>query len=195
MCWFLYQAFYCESTLNCIQVDQSNHSRSYSPLKIGDLICPHPILMNPFPGKARGSGQLTSTQWFSDQPGFQLVRGGANNTKVTSSISILAKGLQFGLAWWLRWKKSACGAGDRSLIPASGRSPGEENDCLYNTGNDSSILAWRIPWAESQTMWKILKRGITELRSQRSWCEVQLINRGLFDSTNLHKSWFPYFWN
>ena len=33
-------------------------------------------------------------------------------------------------------------AGDTSLIPGSGRSPGEGN------GNPSSILAWRIPWTE-----------------------------------------------
>ena len=37
-------------------------------------------------------------------------------------------------------KESACDAGDMGLIPGSGRSPGE--------GNDSSILAWRIPWRE-----------------------------------------------
>ena len=37
-------------------------------------------------------------------------------------------------------KKSACIAGDLGLIPASGRSPGEEK------ANHSSILAWRIPW-------------------------------------------------
>ena len=31
---------------------------------------------------------------------------------------------------------------DAGLIPGSGRSPGEGN------GNDSSILAWEIPWTE-----------------------------------------------
>ena len=42
--------------------------------------------------------------------------------------------------WWLSGKESACSEGDMGLIPGSGRSPGE--------GNDSSILAWRIPWIE-----------------------------------------------
>ena len=31
---------------------------------------------------------------------------------------------------------------DASLVPGSGRSPGEGN------GNHSSILAWKIPWTE-----------------------------------------------
>ena len=39
-------------------------------------------------------------------------------------------------------KKSACNAGDPTLIPGSGRSPGERN------GYPCSILAWRIPWTE-----------------------------------------------
>ena len=42
-------------------------------------------------------------------------------------------------------KESACSAeeaGDPSLIPGLGRSPGKGN------GNHSSILAWRIPWTE-----------------------------------------------
>jgi len=39
-------------------------------------------------------------------------------------------------------KKPAANAGDAVLIPRSGRSPGEGN------GNNSSILAWRIPWTE-----------------------------------------------
>ena len=37
-------------------------------------------------------------------------------------------------------KESACNVGDLDLTPGLGRSPGE--------GNDSSILAWRIPWTE-----------------------------------------------
>ena len=37
-------------------------------------------------------------------------------------------------------KESACDVRDMGLIPGSGRSPGE--------GNDSSLLAWRIPWIE-----------------------------------------------
>ena len=39
-------------------------------------------------------------------------------------------------------KESACNAGDLSLIPGSGRSPGEGN------ATHSNILAWRIPWME-----------------------------------------------
>ena len=38
--------------------------------------------------------------------------------------------------------ESACNAGDLGSIPGLGRSPGEGN------GSHSSILAWRIPWAE-----------------------------------------------
>ena len=37
-------------------------------------------------------------------------------------------------------QESACNAGELGSIPGSGRSPGERND--------SSILAWRIPWTE-----------------------------------------------
>ena len=37
-------------------------------------------------------------------------------------------------------KESVCSAGDLGLIPESGRSSGD--------GKDSSILAWRISWAE-----------------------------------------------
>ena len=39
-------------------------------------------------------------------------------------------------------KESTCNAGDPGSIPGWGRSPGEGN------GNHSSILAWRVPWAE-----------------------------------------------
>jgi len=47
--------------------------------------------------------------------------------------------------WWLRWldcKESAFNVEDLGSIPGLGRSPGERN------GYPSSILAWRIPWAE-----------------------------------------------
>ena len=37
-------------------------------------------------------------------------------------------------------KESACNAGDVSLIPGLGRSPGERNGY--------PVLAWRIPWTE-----------------------------------------------
>ena len=39
-------------------------------------------------------------------------------------------------------KESACNAGDSGLIPGSGRSLEEE------MASHSSILAWKIPWAE-----------------------------------------------
>ena len=43
-------------------------------------------------------------------------------------------------------KESACNAGDPGLIPESGRSPGAGN------GNHPSILVWRIPWTEEQSV-------------------------------------------
>ena len=39
-------------------------------------------------------------------------------------------------------KESTCNAGDLGSIPGLGRSP------EGGYGNHSSILAWRIPWAE-----------------------------------------------
>ena len=39
-------------------------------------------------------------------------------------------------------KESTCNVGDLGSVPGSGRSPGEGN------GNNSSVLAWRIPWTE-----------------------------------------------
>ena len=53
--------------------------------------------------------------------------------------------LSYTPPWWLRWldcKESACNVEDLGSIPGLGRSPGERN------GYPSSILAWRIPWAE-----------------------------------------------
>ena len=45
-------------------------------------------------------------------------------------------------------------ARDVSLVPGSGRSPGEGND------NHSSILAWEMPWMEEpwrlQSMWLLV---------------------------------------
>ena len=48
--------------------------------------------------------------------------------------------LNLGFPGGLDSKASACNAGDLGLIPGSGRFPGE--------GNDSSTLAWKIPWTE-----------------------------------------------
>ena len=39
-------------------------------------------------------------------------------------------------------KESACNAGELGSIPGLGRSPEGGH------GNDSSILAWKIPWTE-----------------------------------------------
>ena len=48
-------------------------------------------------------------------------------------------------------KESDCNAGDPSLIPVSGRSPGE------GMATHSGIFAWRIPWTEEpgglESMW------------------------------------------
>ena len=47
-----------------------------------------------------------------------------------------------GLRWWLKYKESACNAGDLGSTPGLGRYPGRGH------GNRSSTLAWRIPWTE-----------------------------------------------
>ena len=51
-------------------------------------------------------------------------------------------------------KESACNAGDRSLIPGSGRSPGE------GIGSHFSILAWRIPM--DRGAWQVSVHGFAE---------------------------------
>ena len=56
-------------------------------------------------------------------------------------------------------KESACNAGDLSLIPGSGRSPGGGN------ATHSSILAWRIPWTEEPG--ELQSKG-----SQNSWTQL-----------------------
>ena len=53
----------------------------------------------------------------------------------------------FRLPWWLSGKKSACNAGDKGVIPGSGRAPGEGNgnplqySCL---GNPMDRGAWWV---------------------------------------------------
>ena len=47
-----------------------------------------------------------------------------------------------GLPGGLEGKVSACNAGDPGSIPGSGRTPEKE------MATHSSILAWKIPWAE-----------------------------------------------
>ena len=52
-----------------------------------------------------------------------------------------------GLSWWLRWKESACNAGDLGSVPGSGRSSGEGNGNLLQyscLGNPMDRGAW---WA------------------------------------------------
>ena len=61
------------------------------------------------------------------------------------------------LPQWPSSKESACHAGDTvdvGSIPGLGRSPGGGN------GNQSSILAWRIPWTEEPG-------GLQSMESQR----------------------------
>ena len=48
----------------------------------------------------------------------------------------------WGFPGGLDGKESAFNAGDLGSIPGLGRSPGEGH------GNNSSVLAWRIPWME-----------------------------------------------
>ena len=52
-------------------------------------------------------------------------------------------------------KEYVCNAGDLGLIPRSGRSSGEREMATH-----SSILAWRIPWAEGA--WRTMVHGVTE---------------------------------
>ena len=50
-----------------------------------------------------------------------------------------------GLPWWLSGKESACNAGDPSLIPRSGRTPGEGNGTLLQDsclGNPTDRGTW-----------------------------------------------------
>ena len=61
------------------------------------------------------------------------------------------------VAQW--WKNSPANAGDMSLIPGLGRSPGGGN------GNPSSIHAWKIPWTEEPggySPWGLKESDTTE---------------------------------
>ena len=64
------------------------------------------------------------------------------------------------LSWWLSGKESPCNAGDASSVPELGRFPAEES-------THSSILAWKIPWAEEPC--RLQSMGL-----QKSW--IQLID-------------------
>ena len=53
--------------------------------------------------------------------------------------------LNVGLTWWLNGKESACNAGDASLNPGLGRSPGEGNGNplqYSHLGNPMDRGAW-----------------------------------------------------
>ena len=55
---------------------------------------------------------------------------------------IIRYGIYFS-PWWLSGKESACSSGDTGSVP------GSEDPLEEGTANHSSILAWRIPWAEA----------------------------------------------
>ena len=84
--------------------------------------------------------------WTEEPGGLQSVR----SQRVSTRQSTLAGMQQNGLPWWLSGKESACHAGDASLIPGLGRSPGEGNDsplqcsCLETHGQRS--LTGYSPW-------------------------------------------------
>ena len=63
-------------------------------------------------------------------------------------------GLSFGLPRWQSGIESACNAGDEGSIPGSGRSP---EDVM---ATHSSVLAWKILWAEEPG-------GLQSMGSQR----------------------------
>ena len=62
-----------------------------------------------------------------------------------------------GLPWWLSGKESACNAGDVSLIPGSGRSPGEGN------GNPLQYSCLGNP--VDRGAWQAIVHGVTELET------------------------------
>ena len=62
------------------------------------------------------------------------------------------------LSWWLSGKKSACSAGDASSVPELGRFPEDES-------THSSLLAWKIPWAEEPC-------GLQFMGLQKSWTRL-----------------------
>ena len=63
-------------------------------------------------------------------------------------------GLSFGLPRWQSGIESACNAGDEGSIPGSGRSPED------GMATHSSVLAWKILWAEEPG-------GLQSMGSQR----------------------------
>ena len=59
-------------------------------------------------------------------------------------FSILFKS---GLLWWLRYKESACNAGDLGLIPGSARSPREGNGNPLQYSCPDNSMDRRVWWA------------------------------------------------
>ena len=61
-----------------------------------------------------------------------------------------------GLPWWLSSEESACSAGDMSLIPGSGRCPGEGNGNKYTLvflpgeSHGQRSLVGYSPWAHKE---------------------------------------------
>ena len=59
-------------------------------------------------------------------------------------------------------KKPSAGAGDMSLIPESGRSPGEGN------GNPLQYAAWEIPWAIQSTVLQRVRHDSATKQQQQN---------------------------
>ena len=66
-----------------------------------------------------------------------------------------------GLPWWLNSKESACNAGDMTLIPGSGRSPGEGN------GNPLQYSCLENP-VERGAWWAIV-HGVAKESNMTEW--------------------------
>ena len=55
-----------------------------------------------------------------------------------------------GLSWWLRWKESACNAGDLGSVPGSGRSSGEGNGNSLQYSCLENAIDREAGWATAQ---------------------------------------------
>ena len=87
-----------------------------------------------------------------------------------------------GLPRWLSGKESTCKAGDTSLIPGSGRSPGEENgnplqySCLKNPMDRQAWQAICNPWGYKESDHNSATK-ITTILSLSSICICNLWKR------------------
>ena len=59
---------------------------------------------------------------------------------VVSNFTLTMEIIRVGLPWWLRVKESACNVGDLSLIPGSGRCPGEGNGTPFQDSYQESLI-------------------------------------------------------